>query len=582
MSWKNIWDYFSAQSEEYANETALTYKAGKQWYSLSYSQYYKKVLLLAAGISEIGIKPGEKVAIYAPNCPEWKYAYLACMANAATVIPIDNKMSIAEFGHIMNSSRAAFLIISQNDLSDQLIEVLHRIKYIDKTIVIGDNRELVKEFDLEESKAGKTKKKNFFLSRLKKKQERSLQFFFINDLYYINEKEEYQPPAQTHDNEIASIIYTSGTMGIPKGVMLTHKNFLVNMQQIQEFLSAHLELTCKDRMLLVLPLNHSYAFTANFLLPLLRGMEVIFVESLTRVTQNALEKRPTILIAVPLLLEKMYGRIHDQIQSSLIKKVLFRFSWFKRIVGKKFNEKLGGSLRFIISGGAPLDPNICRNFWEMGLPVLQGYGMTEASPVISVNPPSHPKYSSVGIPLPGIEVKTVQENEEGIGELIVKGRNVMNGYYEMPDETSKVLRDKWLYTGDQGYVDEDNYIFIKGRKKNIIINREGKNIYPEEIEIVLNDSPFIQESLVLGYREQETPGEKVGVIIVPDLEYFEEWGSKHSLTLTDEVIEKKVQEEVEKLSQVMASYNRPRKIKIRTEPFDKTPTQKIKRSLYEF
>ncbi len=582
MEWKTIWDYFSRKSAQYSSDTALTFKENNEWRSLSYSEYYHKVLSLAAGLNSIGLDPENKVALYAPNCPEWKYSYLACMANASTIVPIDNKMSLSEFGHIMNSSKARFLIITQNDVNDQFFETILKLKYLDIIVIIGKDRETIKGYGLE--KAGdenKGKKKRPFFKFKQKQDYGRLHFTFVDDLYHQG-KEDYTPPAEKYTNDIASIIYTSGTMGIPKGVMLTHENFLVNMKQIDEFLSEHLEISPSDRLLLVLPLNHAYAFTANFLLPLLRGMSVVFVESLTRVTQNADEQHPTMLIAVPLLLEKMYGRIQNQLQESKIKNALYRFPWFKKIVGKKFKDKLGGSLRFIISGGAPLDPQICKDFWDMGLPILQGYGMTEAAPVISVNPPSRPKYASVGIPLPGIEVKTIDHNDEGIGELLVKGKNVMQGYYGMPEETAKILKENWLHTGDLGYIDNDNYIFIKGRQKNIIVNREGKNIYPEEIEIVLNDSIFIEESLVVGYQEPGSQGEKVGAIIVPDLEYFEEWSAGKKISLTDEVVENIIKKEVKKHCGNIASYKHPRKIKIRTEPFQKTPTQKIKRSLYEF
>jgi len=581
MEWKNIWDYFTRKSEQYSRETALIHKKGDKWVSLTYRQYYNKVVSLASGMYKTGVRPGSKVAIYAPNSPEWKYSYLATMANAATMIPIDNKMSIPEFSHIMNSSQADTLIISHNEINDRLISTLEKIDSLEKTILIDCSQETVKKFNLpqETSKSREKQKKAFAKFRRKGK---TKNLFYCIEALYHKDTEKYTPPALETNNEPASIIYTSGTMGIPKGVMLTHQNFLINMQQIEEFLSKHLDLSSSDRLLLVLPLNHSYAFTANFLLPILRGMSVIFVESLTRVTQNASEQRPTILIAVPLLLEKMHGRILEQLQKSFIKKGLFRFSWFKKTVGKKFKEKLGGKLRFIISGGAPLDPQICRDFWDMNIPVLQGYGMTEASPVISVNPPSKPKYASVGIPLPGIEAKIAQSDKEGTGELVIKGENIMKGYYNMPEETARILKDGWLYTGDQGYIDDENYIFIKGRKKNIIVNREGKNIHPEEIEIILNESPFIMESLVLGYKDTDTPGEKVGAIIVPDLEYFESWSKEKNLSLSDEVLESVIQEEVSNQCRDIASFKVPRKIKIRSEPFQKTPTQKIKRSLYDF
>ena len=585
LEYKNLWDFIYLSSLRYSNNIALIYKQKNQWKKETYKTFSQKVIKLSKGLREIGIRKGEKVAIYLPNSPEWMYFYLAVILNGGTCIPLDTKLGSTELSHILKSSEAKYLIINGKGFCEKIPTILEK-SHLEYIILVGRGfaqlPQMCKFISLEKSKkiSGLKRIFNHFKIKLPFTHEKKIKVIHHEELFLDAENSNIDIEESCLD-DVASIIYTSGTMGIPKGVMLTHRNFIANVLQIYPIIKS-IKIKPESKFLLILPLNHAYAFTANFLLPLSIGCSIVFIESYKKIIENAYETSPEVMIAVPLILEKIHKRLKKQISESKIKSFLFKFLFFKKIVGKKFKEKLGGKLIGIISGGAPLDPEICRDFNDMGIMVLQGYGMTEASPVISVNPVEKIKCESVGPPLEGIEIKISNPNSGGVGELLVKGENVMKGYYNMPEETEKVLKDGWLHTGDLAKIDEENYIYIKGRKKTIIVNREGKNIYPEEVEFILNHSAFILESLVLGYYEEGSIGEKVGAIIVPDMEYFEEYAKKNKINLTDEVIEKIIKEEVARLTENIADYKKPRKIKIQMEPFQKTPTQKIKRTLYKF
>ncbi len=253
-----------------------------------------------------------------------------------------------------------------------------------------------------------------------------------------------------------------------------------------------------------------------------------------------------------------------------------------KVVGKKVKDGLGGQLRLVVSGGAPISPSTLETWSKLGFCIVEGYGITETAPVISVNPPNAPKVGTVGKPLVNVDVKIDNPNPEGIGEICARGENVMQGYWNNPEETAKVLVDGWYHTGDLGYFDEDGYIVISGRKKSLIVNREGKNIYPEEVELQVLKSDLVLECLALGYREADETGERVGLIVVPNQEVIDEMQSLEGTSLSDEQIETKVREDIKKKLQTLSDYKRPRKIDVRFEEFEKTTTQKIKRYLYTF
>ncbi len=375
--------------------------------------------------------------------------------------------------------------------------------------------------------------------------------------------------------DIASVIYTSGTTGRQKGAQLSHSNFCSNVGA----LIGLIEIRRDDNFLLVLPLHHVFAFTANLLLPIASGSEISFVESLRTVGENVREVSPTILIGVPLLLDKMYAKIKAGLKKNKVASTLLALGLRKPVI-KGIKQNLGGKLRIAVVGGAPSDPAMLKGFMQLGIPVLEGYGLTETAPVLTLNPPDAPKPGSIGIPLPNVELRIDAPNADGVGEIVVRGPNIMKGYLNNPEATQAAIRDGWFFTGDLGYIDDDGYVIITGRGKNLIVNREGKNIYPEEVEAQIITSPFIAECLSLGYKTGNETGERVGLIVVPDQEAIDAEAKRRKHQLSDEEIETLLRAEVKKTAKLLAEYKRPRCIQIRTEAFEKTSTSKAKRYLY--
>jgi long-chain acyl-CoA synthetase len=355
--------------------------------------------------------------------------------------------------------------------------------------------------------------------------------------------------------------------------MLSHRNFV---SDVTGALEAFKGITCEENFLLVLPLHHAFAFTACLLVPIQLGCSISLVESLKTIAENMAETHPSVLIGVPLLIEKMLAKIHMGIQKKTSARLMMKIGLGK-MVGRKILERLGGKLRVVICGGAPCDPDVIQGWAKLGLIVREGYGLTEAAPVVALNPPERNKPGTVGKALPNVQIQILHANENGVGEIAVKGENVMLGYYKNKTATEEVIQGGWLMTGDLGSFDREGYLTISGRKKSLIVNREGKNIYPEEVEAQILKSPFIAEALVLGYREpDEKTGEKVGTIVVPDQEAIQ--ARKHHIT--DDEIEALIQKEVRQHTMDISGYKRPRCIQIRYEEFQKTSTQKIKRYLY--
>jgi long-chain acyl-CoA synthetase len=331
-------------------------------------------------------------------------------------------------------------------------------------------------------------------------------------------------------------------------------------------------------------------------LPLSAGGKVSFVDIMSRDrTRLIAECKPTIMVGVPLLYTKIYKGIIRQIETSKVKSFLFRYGG-KKIIGAGLKRKLGGILRIMVSGAAPMDPMVIEGFVNLGIEFLEGYGLTETSPVVSCNPLGKIKIGSIGIPIPGVEVRIDNPDHEGIGELLVRGDNVMQGYYKNPESTEQVLRDGWLATGDLGKIDEDGYISITGRAKDVIVTRGGKNVYPDGVEAEINKSRFIAESIVLGYGTKGMVGEDVGVLIFPDYEMLIGHaknqniplkGEKDFANLTeddkDELIETfrtLLEDEVRASMEKLAHYQRVTRIGIERDEFIKTSTRKIKRFLY--
>lgn len=543
---------------KYPDKTFLRFKTNGSWKTRTFSEFRDRVRNVSEFLHKVcNVRPGDRVALMSENGPEWAEAYFGIISLSAIAVPIDIKLREQEIAHIISDSGASNIILGVRQYSTirDMQSRLHALRHV--TVITGE-----KNLELPD-KVHHAKYHDFdkLMEAHKKHSQASSAAF-----------NKYTPI----DDDVASIIYTSGTTGRQKGVMLTHKNFSSNFNS----LDAAIEILPTDNFLVILPLHHAFAFTTCLVTPLAAGIEISFVESLKTISENMREVSPTALLGVPLLFEKMYGKFMDGIRENKAAHVLWTLG-IRAPIRKSIADKLGGKIRLIVSGGAPADPDMLKGLDELELCPREGYGITECSPVLTLNPYDRSKPKSCGKVLPGVEMCVMNPNSEGIGELAAKGDNVMKGYYKNPEATQEAFHDGWFLTGDMGYIDNENFVYITGRKKALIVNREGKNIYPEEVEIQLNKSAYILECLVVGYREaDENVGEHVGVIVVPDKEALDTLQAKEKRNYTDKEIETLLRSEVKQYAQGIAEYKRPRRIQIRWEEFNKTSTGKAKRYLY--
>jgi len=375
------------------------------------------------------------------------------------------------------------------------------------------------------------------------------------------------------------MLFTSGTTAQSKIVMLSQKNICFNIEQQCKLV----EIVKEDVFLSVLPIHHVYECTCGFLVPFYRGSCVAYCEGLRHIKNNMKESKVSVFLAVPLILENIYKNICDNIEkqgkTKLVKTMIKVTNaldkvgiHLKKKVFKQIHEELGGNIKLFIAGAASVNPVTLKGLRDLGLESIQGYGLSECAPILALNPDKAYKDDAVGIPLTGVEIKIDNPNEEGIGEIIAKGDNIMLGYYQNEEENQKVFKDGWFYTGDLGYLDEDNYLHITGRKKNVIITKNGKNVYPEEIETILNENEYIKESMVYGKNKKNDT--IIAAQIRLDEEYIQENFNEEK---TEEELEKIVWEEIKKINSNLVVYKHIKEIKIRKEEFQKTTTMKIKR-----
>ena len=546
-------------AQKHGDKVLMKFKRDGAWQTLSYRQFLATVRNVAEVLARTcHVRPGDRVALMGANSPEWCAIHYGITGLAAVAVSIDVKLQEQEVSHILSDSGASVLFMD-SAAETRILDIAGRCSNLRHIILFG-----VQKPELDNGKTRGIQLHDFDKSLAEVRS-----FAAGHGAAY----DRYHPK----DSDVASFIYTSGTTGRQKGAMLTHRNFTANFQQ----LDGAIDIFPDDSFMVILPLHHSFAFTVCLVTPIASGTSMSFVESLRTVGENIRETSPTIVPAVPLLLEKVYNKLKAGIQAKPAARILWTLG-LRGPVRKGILEKLGGRIRLMISGGAPADPLMLKGLEELGLKAREGYGITECSPVLTLTPFDAPiRPGSCGKPIPGVEMRVIDANSEGVGELAAKGDNIMKGYYNNPAATADVFRDGWFLTGDLGYIDPDGYVFITGRKKALIVNREGKNIYPEEVELQINQSPLILESVVVGYRPPgETVGEQVGVIVVPDEEGIAAIEVAEKRKLTEAEIEARLRAEVKKQVAALADYKHPRRIQVRWEEFSKTSTGKIKRYLY--
>ena len=530
--------------ENHPDVVAFRIKRDGDYVEFTRGEVAQRAAVLGAHLASLGVQPGDRVGLLSDNQPEWGMAYLSIVGHGMTAVPIDRLLKPGEYQRILVDSGARAIIVS-----DGFIEDVRKIK---------DS-----------------------LPNLE-------HILHLEDTVH-QEQNGVAPDYVADPDDLAVLIYTSGTTGQPKGVMLSHKNIMTNVVSCTQSIS----FSRGDNFLSVLPMHHTFECTAGFLAPIYEGAAVTYVGSLKSrdIIDTMRDTQATIMLAVPLLYEKMHAGILRKIKTQPPHlKTILNLSMSVVKVAEKFNKKIGhavfrslrekggfGSIRFFISGAAALPPEVAQGFERLGMVILQGYGLTEASPVVSVNRFGSPKHDSVGRLISGVEVKVLNPDETGVGELMVRGDNVMLGYYNNTEATEEVLKDGWLYTGDSGWVDEDGHIHIAGRLKNVIVTKAGKNIYPEEIEGELLLSPYIAEVLVFGAVKASSGEEYVKAIVVPDYEYLEQENMDTDEAFLTTLLDQEIRERCANL----ADYKRVKEFELRKEEFPKTSTRKIKRFLLQ-
>lgn len=544
-------------AELFADNPALS-EVGHQ--PLTYQELLEQVTALSAWLNEKGIGFGDRVAILGENSPHWGIAYFAVTAMGAVAVPILPEFHQDAVHHILRHSEAKAVFVSE-----RLFQKVEDGRFDQSPLFInletfrplaqGMTRDMLQEL------------KALGIRMFRRFREKALRLAHISHL-------------EPKENDIAAIIYTSGTTGHSKGVVLTHKNIVWDADAVKSIV----QIGSKDRLLSILPLSHTYECTLGLVLPLLNGAHIHYLDKppTARVLIPAMEKvRPTAMLSVPLVIEKIFKTaILPKLTGGFFKSRLYRIPIVRRtlhkVAGRKLMRTFGGHLRIFCIGGASLSPDVEQFLKEASFPYAIGYGLTETSPLLAGTGPQSTRLLSTGPPLPGVKVLIDRPDPAtGEGEILVKGPNVMREYFKSPEMTQKAFtEDGWLRTGDLGKLDSNGYLYIKGRLKNVIVGPSGENIYPEEIEAVLQQSPYVLESLV--FQQDDRLAARIHL---DGTRIDEEFGSLPALEMQQRVL--KLLEGIrQEVNGRLASFSKLAKVIEQTEPFDKTPTHKIKRYLY--
>ena len=581
---KNLNELFFNAVERFGSKpAAMRYKAQGAWQDLTHQDVARRVKHVALGLRSLGIQPGERVAILSQNRPEWAIVDYACQTIGCADVPVYPTLPAAQAAYILTDSDSRAVFVENREQFDKVIAVRNEIPDVEWVIV----------FEPADGMDGKG-------------------VMSLQELMQRGAAEEAAYPRYRDDavavppDTLATLVYTSGTTGPPKGVMLTHDNFCSNiiagLKVVQVF--------PEDRCLSAAPLSHSFERTVGHYLMFHSGATIYYAESIEQIPANLLEAKPTIMIFVPRLYEKLYARVLENATTSgALKRRIFFWArsnaerWaerrlahepvpavlqFKknvadRLVFSKLRARTGGAIRFFVSGAAPLNAEIAKFFFAAGLPILEGYGLTESTPMISANPLDGVRLGTVGPPLPGVEVMIAPD-----GEILARGPNIMQGYHKKPEATAEALDSEgWLHTGDIGELDEKGYIRITDRKKDLIVTAGGKKVAPQPIENMIKTSRFVLNVVMIGDKRKFPV-----LLVVPDADAIRGWVKERGLQVADDAllesadVTAKLEREVMGTLRDLASFEMPKKIAYLPEDFsiesgELTPTLKVKRNIVE-
>ena len=549
----NIRDLINNSVKLYPSNIAfkIKHKDGKNvsYTNITYTNFQNDINYVGTGLQKLGYKD-KRIAVIGKNCYEWAVTYYAVINGLGVIVPLDKGLPKEEIESLLIRSKAD-MIVFEKSYEDSINEIFQKKSTNLKEVVC-----------MEKSKFNDIK--------------------CLDDIKQIGEKELKNGNNNYLDNEIdnkkmASIIFTSGTTSLAKAVMLSHYNIVSNIYSMQ----------CVEKMystdvnMAFLPFHHTFGSTGLTLF-LASGATNVFCDGLRYIQDNLKEYKVSVFVCVPLLIEAMYKKIMLQIEKQgkkekfekglKISQFLLKFGIdVRRKIFKDIINNLGGNIRFIISGASAIDKNVAKGFNDFGILTVQGYGLTETAPVIAAENIKNIRYGSVGFPLPEVSVRIDNPNEEGIGEIVAKGPNVMLGYYENKEATDEVLKNGWFHTGDLGYIDEDGFIFITGRKKNVIVLKNGKNVYPEELELLINNLPYVAESMVYGMPKDDD------LVVSVKIVYNETYVKQKFGDVSEEELHDIIWKDIKEINKGLVKYKYIKNLVITNEPMVKTTTAKVKR-----
>ena len=566
---KDFKDMLNKTCENYGDQLSFFEKNEKDQYEgISFNDFRKSVTNFGEYLLSLPINQRDRIALIGKNCRTWAISYYAITTSNFIVVPIDKELKENEIESIISISTPS-IVICENSFLEVFIKLSSKYDFIKGIIPftkldenIKNSKKVLDDFAEATEKGGKIRE-----SGSKK-----------YDEIIIDPK------------NCTSILFTSGTTGKPKGVMLSQFNIVQNIYGMRKLIW----IDDTKYFLSVLPLHHAYECTCGFLCQVHAGSKIVYAQSLKKLADNIKEGKITNINVVPLLLEALAKRLKEKLSHSIGTKIYYTIgdgigSFFDLLLGKKHARKLrriiftpihkafGGKLDLFISGGAAVKPEVSKFLQSLGFRVLQGYGISECSPFLAANRDYYFKNDAAGMPLPEHDFEIFDKDEEGVGEIAVKGDSVMLGYYNDPEATRSTFSDGYFLTGDYGFIDKDGFIYIRGRKKNVIVTRNGKNIYPEDIEVLYENSQIISEIVVDEMIEEKTKNETIVAYIYPNYENLEKILNKPKENITIREIEPLIKEEIKQNNQKISNFKRIHYFSIYENEFEKTTTKKIKR-----
>ena len=554
-------EIFINSSKEYADRTLFLEKFNPkgEWTEITYNQFKNEVIGLGTALTRKLNLRDTRIVIIGENTHHWYLSYMTMLCGAAIAVPVDKELPENEIENVIKRARASAVIFSTKkaDVIKKVAENLLDVKYF---IQMNSDQEIRGrhvglDYLIEEGKALVNGGDNSFMN------------------------------IEVEPDTFRVLIFTSGTTSNAKGVMLSYRNLAENVNAA----TAYVKLTPDDRLMSILPLHHTYESSIGFLLPFGVGASISICQGLKHIVSDLQETKPTAILTVPLLVENLYRKIIKNIQKSkkeaLVNSMIHVTNALKTvgvdIKRKVFNEiyeNLGGRLRIIVSAAAPIDAKIGKWVEDIGILFLQGYGLTETAPIAALTPDFEPKVGSAGKAIVGAKLRIDNPNENGEGEVLICSKTLMIGYYEDEEATREAIfeenGERWFHSGDVGYMDKDGFLYITGRSKNVIVTQNGKNIYPEEIELLLSKNSEIKECMVYG---KEVKGEKELTLTVRVIPNYEEMEEKYGKNLDDEEVYKIIWNIIKEVNKTLTSYKAIKKLEIKNDDFVKTTTMKIKR-----